>query len=182
MTEQEFDTAVKEMLNGNRNALRKIYDAYGDKIYRLFLYQTKHAQDAEDLTSEFFLKLWECAKFYRSGNGHRCWMNTIARNMAIDYFRKNGREIPSDEPEKLNAEALTDHSTAEEKTIHKLQLAHMLSFLTHEEQEIVQMHIAAELTFREIAQILERPLGTVAWKYRSAIGKLQKLAKEGQFA
>ena len=42
------------------------------------------------------------------------------------------------------------------------------------------MHIAAELTFREIAFILKRPLGTVAWKYRNAIGKLQKLAKEGE--
>ena len=180
MTDLQFDAAVKEILNGNRNGLKQIYDAYGDKIYRLFLSRTHNHQDAEDLTSDFFLKLWECAGYYQSGNGHRSWMNTIARNMAIDYFRKSGREIPSEEPEQLNLEAFTEHTTAEDTTIHKMHMTDMLSHLSDEEQEIIQMHIAAELTFREIAVILKRPLGTVAWKYRNAIGKLQKLAKEGQ--
>jgi len=180
MTDSQFDAAVEKIRNGDKNALKLIYDAYGDKIYRLFLSKMHNHQDAEDLTSDFFLKLWECASSYQAGNGHRCWMNTIARNMAVDYFRKSGREIPAEDVEILNTDAFTEHTTAEDTTINKMHTSHLLSSLSDEEQEIVQMHIAAELTFREIAVILRRPLGTVAWKYRTAMGKLQKLAKEGE--
>ena len=103
MTDLQFDAAVEKIRNGDKNALKLIYDAYGDKIYRLFLSKVHNHQDAEDLTSDFFLKLWECASSYQPGSGHRCWLNTIARNMAVDYFRKSGREIPSEDPEILDS-------------------------------------------------------------------------------
>ncbi len=180
MTDAEFDIAVKKIRNGDKNGLRMIYDAYGDRIYRLFFSKIRNHQDAEDLTSDFFLKLWECVSSYQPGRGHKCWLTTIARNMAVDYFRKSGRETPVEDVEAVNEAAFTEHTTAEDQTINKIQTSHLLSSLSEEEQEIVQLHIAAELTFREIAVILKRPLGTVAWKYRNAIGKLQKLAKEGQ--
>ena len=180
MTDSEFDSAIEKIRNGDKSGLRLIYDIYGDKIYRLFLSKVRNHQDAEDLTSDFFLKLWECAGSYQPGGGHKCWMTTIARNMAVDYFRKSGRETPVEDVEAVNETAFTEHTTPEHQTINKLQTVHLLASLSEEEQEIIQMHIAAELTFREIAVILKRPLGTVAWKYRNAIGKLQKLAKEGQ--
>ncbi|MDE5754111.1 MAG: RNA polymerase sigma factor [Oscillospiraceae bacterium] len=180
MTDAEFETAVEKILNQDKSGLRDIYDAYGDKIYRLFLGRVRNHQDAEDLTSDFFLKIWECVKFYHSGQGHKCWLATIARNMAIDYQRKAGRAVPVEDTEIMHSETFTEHTTAEDTTIGKLYMQKLLASLSQEEQEIVQMHIAAELTFREIASILKRPLGTVAWKYRNAIGKLQKLAKEGQ--
>jgi len=180
MTDSQFDAAVEKIRNGDKTGLKLIYDAYGDRIYRLFLSRTHNHQDAEDLTSDFFLKLWECAGSYQAGSGHKCWMSAIVRNMAVDHFRKSDRELPAEDVEMLNPSAFTEHTTAEDTTIHHMHMTHMLSFLSEEEQEIVQMHIAAELTFREIAVILKRPLGTVAWKYRNAIGKLQKLAREGE--
>ncbi|MBR2086805.1 MAG: sigma-70 family RNA polymerase sigma factor, partial [Oscillospiraceae bacterium] len=61
-----------------------------------------------------------------------------------------------------------------------MNAADILSALTEDEQEIVRLHLPAELTFREIASVLKRPLGTVAWKYRNAIGKLKRLAEEGK--
>lgn len=180
MTDAEFETAVWKIRNGDKTGLRDIYDAYGDKIYRLFLSRLHNHQDAEDLTSDFFLKLWECVNYYKSGQGHRCWLATIARNMAVDYQRRAGRNIPVEHTEMMRSETFIEHTTAEDTTIGKLYMNQLLASLSQEEQEIVQMHIGAELTFREIASILKRPLGTVAWKYRNAIGKLQKLAKEGQ--
>lgn len=180
MTDAEFDTAVEKIRNGNKTGLRDIYDAYGDKIYRLFLNRIHNHQDAEDLTSDFFLKIWECVNFYNSGQGHRCWLATIARNMAIDYQRRAGKIIPVEDNKIINSDTFAEYTTAEDATIGKLHMKQLLKTLSQEEQEIVQMHIGAELTFREIASILKRPLGTVAWKYRNAIGKLQKLAKEGQ--
>lgn len=178
MTESEFESAVAKIRAGDRNGLREIYDAYGDKIYRIFLGKVHHHQDAEDLTSEFFLKLWECAASHRPGQGHRCWLTTIARNMAIDYLRRSSRETPVEDAEE--AGLAPDTTTPETEVLGQMQASDLLASLSEDEQEIIRLHIAAELTFREIADILKKPLGTVAWKYRNAIGKLQKLAKEGR--
>ena len=180
MTEAEFEQAVEQIRQGNKNGLRVIYEAYGDKIYRLFLGKVRKREDAEDLTSDFFLKLWETAPLHQSGKGHRAWMGTIARNMAIDYLRHAGHETPVEDADLTNQESLTERTTAEDTVISDMNAADILSQLSEDEQEIVRMHLAAELTFREIASILKRPLGTVAWKYQNAIGKLKRLAEEGK--
>lgn len=178
MTDLEFESAVEKIRAGDSSGLRAIYDAYGDKIYRIFLGKVHHHQDAEDLTSDFFLKLWECAPAHRTGQGHKSWLATIARNMAIDHLRKSVRMTPVEDAEEAGLPPDTD--TPENAVLGDMQAAQLLSSLSEDEQEIVRLHIAAELTFREIAEVLKKPLGTVAWKYRNAIGKLQKLAKEGR--
>ncbi len=179
MTDAEFKAAIEKMLQGDRSGLREVYDAYGNTIYRLFLARVHRHQDAEDLTSDFFLKLWSCAGSYRHGSGHKCWMNTIARNMAIDFQRRH-REIPVEDAAEEYHEALRSPNSIEDEVLDEMHHSRILANLSEDEREIVQMHLSAELTFREIAAILKRPLGTVAWKYRTAIGKLQKLAEEGQ--
>lgn len=178
MTNAAFDAAVDRIRAGNREGLREIYDAYGDKVYRLFLGKVRHREDAEDLTSDFFLKLWELAGTHRSGTPHKSWMMTIARNMAVDHLRRVSREIPDEDVEMH--ESLTERTTAEDTVLGEMSAAHILSVLPESEREIVMMHLSADLTFREIAEVLGIPLGTAVWKYRSAIGKLQRLAKEGK--
>ena len=178
MTEQEFEAAAQRIRAGDREGLRMIYDAYADKIYRIFLGKVRKNEDAEDLTSDFFLKLWEIIPQHRAGTGHRAWMSAIARNMAIDYLRHASHETPVEDAQEHAS--LIEHTTAEDTVLGNMHAADLLSVLSEEEQEIVRLHIAAELTFREIAQILRRPLGTVAWKYRTAIGKLRKRAEEGE--
>ena len=178
MTDSEFESAVEKIRAGDSSGLREIYDAYGDRIYRIFLGKVHHHQDAEDLTSDFFLKLWECAGSHRSGQGHRSWLTTIARNMAIDHLRKSVKMTPVEDAEEAGLPA--DTETPETSVLGNMQAAELLSSLSEDEQEIIRLHVAAELTFREIAEVLQKPLGTVAWKYRNAIGKLQKRAKEGR--
>ena len=107
-------------------------------------------------------------------------MGTIARNMAIDHLRHTSHETPVEDTELAGQETMTEHTTAEDTVIGKIHTADILSSLSEDEQEIVRMHLAAELTFREIASILKRPMGTIAWKYRNAIGKLKRLAEEGK--
>ncbi len=179
MTDAEFESAIEKMLQGNRSGLREVYDAYGNTIYSLFLGRVHRHQDAEDLTSDFFLKLWSSASTYRKGTGHKGWMNAIARNMAVDFQRRH-REIPMEDAADDYAQQLTAPSDTEDEVLGEMRSSQILSNLSEEEREIVQLHLAADLTFREIAAILKRPLGTIAWKYRTAISKLQKLAKEGQ--
>ncbi len=178
MTDVAFDAAVERIRAGNREGLREIYDAYGDKVYRLFLGRVHRREDAEDLTSDFFLRLWELAGTHRDGTPHKSWMMTIARNMAIDFMRRASRETPDENVE--THESLTERTTAEDTVLGEMHAAQILSVLSEEEREVVRMHLSADLTFREISEILGKPLGTVAWRYRSALRKLQRLVKEGE--
>ena len=68
-----------------------------------------------------------------------------------------------------------EKSSAEDRVLCKLSLEQALMTLKEEERQIVNLKIMGELTFREIARILKKPPGTVAWRYRTAMEKLKEV-------
>ena len=92
MREQEFEACIQRIRSGDKEGLREIYEAYVGLIYTVVYELTGQREDAQDLTSDFFIRLWEKADSYRFGGAHKGWMVTIARNMAVDYLRKRKRE------------------------------------------------------------------------------------------
>ena len=95
MTEQEFEQAVVRIRDGDKDGLKEIYLAYVRFIYAVIYEILQNKENTEDVTSEFFIKLWDVAERYEPGHGHRGYLATIARNMAIDYIRKHRREVLS---------------------------------------------------------------------------------------
>ena len=171
MNDQQFQQTIRLILQNDRSGLKDIYEAYCPMIFSVVSDMVKSREDAEDITSEFFIRLWDIAGTYRPLKGHRAWMITIARNMAIDYLRKKSHETPAAEiPDYLQEKA-----SAEENICQKLSLEQALLTLKKEERQIVNLKIMGELTFREIAKILKKPPGTVAWRYRTAMEKLKEV-------
>lgn len=99
MTEQEFEQAVVRIRDGDKDGLKEIYLAYVKFIYAVIYEILQNKENTEDVTSEFFIKLWDVAERYEPGRGHRGYLATIARNMAIDYIRKHRREVLSADPD-----------------------------------------------------------------------------------
>lgn len=99
MTEQEFEQAVVRIRDGDKDGLKEIYLAYVKFIYAVIYEILQNKENTEDVTSEFFIKLWDVAERYEPGHGHRGYLATIARNMAIDYIRKHRREVLSADPD-----------------------------------------------------------------------------------
>ena len=93
----------------------------------------------------------------------------MARNLAIDALRQR-QPVESIEEQQLYGEP--DLGL-------KLDLEQAISRLTVEERQLVALHLSAGLTFREVAAIVERPLGTVLWQYRKTIEKLRVLLDGG---
>ena len=93
--EKQFDACMERMRSGDKNALHEIYEAYLGYIYSIVLQIVSKREDAEDVTSEFFMKLWRLADTYRGGNGHRAWMAAIARNMAVDLLDRKSTRLNS---------------------------------------------------------------------------------------
>ena len=171
MDDRQFEENISRICENDKSGLRAIYEDYNPMIYSMVLSVLHNREDAEDVTSEFFIRLWDIAGTYRAGSGHRAWMITVARNMAIDFLRKHHREVLSAEiPEYLQA----GQEAYETQLCERLNLEQALTTLKEEERQIVNLKIMGELTFQEIAGILKKPLGTVTWRYRTAIQKLKR--------
>ena len=190
MNDHVFDKCIKLMCAGKQEGLKKVYDAYLPYIYSVVFGILQNKEDAEDVTSEFFIRLWNTAENYRSGTGHKTYLTTIARNMAIDYWRKRKRELPRDlsggSEEDENSvyriqEALPDEAADqgfEDKLVESVTLKEALSALSPAEQEIIRYKFGADMTFAEIAEVMKTPMGTVTWRDREAIKKLRRYGYE----
>ena len=126
------------------------------KVFYFSLKKTGNREDAEDVTSEFFIKLYGLAASYRSGNGHRKWLTVIARNMTIDRIRRLDREIVADELPEPGG----DGEDFSERVADRETLKSMVNELTPAEKEVLDMKCGGERTFKEISEILEKPMGT----------------------
>lgn len=93
MTEAEFEHCMEKICRGDKSGLKDIYTEYLPFIYRTVYGIVGNKENAEDITSDFFVKLWSLAPKYKKGEGHKGYLATIVRNMAIDFIRKNRREV-----------------------------------------------------------------------------------------
>ena len=181
MTDSRFESCILLIRQGNSEGLREIYEGYFKLIFSVMLSVVGNRADAEDLTSDFFVKLWDkLADAYKSGGGHRCWLVTAARNLARDHLRKSRRvELSLDEPNEEDAPKTEPESgeRLEESVLESISVNEALQTLESAEREIVNLKLFAEMTFREIAKALEMPMGTVTWRYRRAIAKLKNYYK-----
>lgn len=190
MTEGRFEKCIRHMNQGDRDALKEVYEEYVSYIYHIVRQLLSTREEAEDITSEFFIRLWEKSESYRGGSGHKGWMAAIARNLAIDYIRKRKREEPVDFSAERAAEDGQNFAvcsamqreqageSVEEQVLADISMEEALALLKESERRVVHMKIVADMTFQEIADILEEPLGTVAWRYREAVKKLRRCGYE----
>ena len=188
MTEHQFEQAVERMVRGDKTGLKEIYENYLGYIYRIIYEILQSKENAEDVTSEFFIKLWDRAEQFKPGTGHKGYLATMARNMAIDFLRKHKREeltamlqdIESEpEEEKGGRSGISRSSTdVEAEVLQNISVQKAMEALKPGERQIVSMKVLGDLTFKEIAQIMGIPMGTVTWKYQNAMKKLRRCGYE----
>ena len=185
MTEEQFEEAIGRVANGDRMALHDIYKEYMSYIYSVVFTILKNKENAEDVCSDFFIKLMSIAPSYKGGHGHKGYLATIARNMSIDYLRKYGKEEmvadfeyhgdeDADKGIGMETSINESHKSAEEEVIDNMSPMDAINELPPPEPEIVNLKVMGQLTFKEIAEMLKLPMGTVTWHYREAINRLRR--------
>ncbi len=184
MTDREFQTAINLLLKGDKEGLRRIYEAYIRFIYAIVYDTVKRKEDAEDITSEFFIKLVRVAGTYKKGSPHKSWLATIAKNMSIDFLRKAGREVLlAEKPDEDNgdnnlievvAAEEEPKTSVEDKAILSEDMNQAMESLEPREREIIDLKLLGQLKFKEIAYMMGQPIGTVTWIYNQGIKKLRK--------
>jgi len=181
VTDSNFNECMARLCEGDKSALREIYEEYLSYLYSVAYSVLGNRENAEDVTSECFIKLWKTAKNYRPGTGHKGYLATIVRNMCIDLLRKQGREVyedppdddsPSPTPPELRSEGFED------EVVEQMSLAAALETLKPVQREIINLKFMGGHTFKEIAGILKKPMGTVTWNYNEALKALRRYGYE----
>jgi RNA polymerase sigma-70 factor (ECF subfamily) len=171
MTDKEFVANIKLIQEKDKAGLKNIYVEYVSLIYHTVYSVVQQKEDAEDITSAFFIKFPSICSKFTSGKGHRTWIITIARNLSIDFIRANKREIPSED---TILEQTPASDTPEETVVSAATFKDLIKLLNPKEQEVLTLKIMGELTFKEIATLLNEPMGTITWRYNEAIKKLRR--------
>ena len=169
-TEQgELEGLLTGVAAGDREALAQLYCRTRAAVYALALSILNNAHDAQDVTQDVFVRVWESAPRYRPQGSPMAWLLTITRNESRMKLRRDGRYVDMEEQEWLAIPADAPSVTPEDRQV--LQSA--MAVLPDTERQIVLLHAAAGLKHREIAGLLELPLATVLSKYHRALKKLR---------
>ena len=173
---ERLEPLMLRMQAGEQAALAELYRRIRTAVYGLALSYLKHTHDAEDVTQDTFVRVWERIPQYQPRGTPLAWVLTIARNLALMKLRERGKteELEPEAWERIAADSPL--VTAEARQV--LQAA--LAALSDEERQVVTLHAVTGWKHKEIAALLELPLSTVLSKYRRALQKLRAILEGGE--
>lgn len=150
-----------------------IYTQYKDKVFGYVKNHVNSKEDAEDLTSDIFVKIYSKIDSYDESKASlSTWIYSMTSNRVIDYYRTN--HIHSEIPEDLSDEK----STIEEDYLNQESLellAKALESLPEELTDIIVLRYYKGLTLQEIAEKMGLSYGITKLRHREALGKLREM-------
>jgi RNA polymerase sigma-70 factor (ECF subfamily) len=166
---------VERGQRGDRDALEELYLIHFDRIYSYLHMSVGNRHDAEDLTTQTFLKMLESiGKFRFRSAPFSAWLFRIAHNLAMDHFRAARRWQPEEEvPEPPGQVELS----AEDEALHSIGRTSMLELiegLSHEQQQVLTLKFVFNFGNAEVATILGKTDGAVKSLQHRALVSLQK--------
>ena len=170
----KLESALQRLKEHDLDGLREIYELTSRGVFTFVLPIVGDYQLAEDIMQETYIKVTERIDGYSPDTNGRNWILTIAKNTALDELRKRKHEESVDFDDER--QPLGSYSLPEDLDTPTIQLANQI--LSPEELEIVLLFAVGDYKHREIAAILDMPLGTVTWKYKNALDKLKKAIKK----
>ena len=160
---------------GDRESLEALYLLHFDRIYSYLHLSVGNRHDAEDLTTQTFLKMLEAiGRFRWQSAPFSAWLFRIAHNLAMDHFRASRRWQPEEEvPEPEDA----TESSAEEAALESIGRRSMLELienLSHEQKQVLTLKFVFNFSNAEAATILGKTEGAVKSLQHRALVSLQK--------
>jgi RNA polymerase sigma-70 factor (ECF subfamily) len=184
---------VRQCIAGDQQAWQQLVSSQHRRIYGICYRFTGSASDAEDLTQDVFLKLYKNLGSFDVQKGNfNTWLTTLARNLLVDHFRRTRLERASDSLDASSsgeedggptlADRLADPRPSQESHAAGLELKARIQQALAELREAVVFRDLEDMDYKEIAQVLRIPEGTVKSRISRGRGELARLLQriEGQ--
>jgi RNA polymerase sigma-70 factor, ECF subfamily len=172
---------VERCLQGDDGAWEAVVSSFGKRVYNLSYRYTNRRDEAEDLTQEIFIRVYQNLKSYRSEQGSfQNWILRVARNLIIDRYRQIRRYPQAGGSEELETMTLVDEKSinpqrAAEQTEAAAFLQSGLQSLSPELKEAIILRDLEGMAYHEISGLLGVPEGTVKSRINRARIELAKL-------
>lgn len=167
----DYQLVQRALQSGDQKAYAELVARYRESVYYMLLKMVNNKDDAEDLTIEAFGKAFKRLHQYTPNFAFSTWLFKIASNNCIDFLRKKRRDTFSidrtfedDEGGEMMMDLRSDTLDPEEKVMKKqkiLLLRDIVDKLKPRYRTLIELRYFEELSYEEIAQRLELPLGTV---------------------
>lgn len=184
-------TLIERCLTGDAASWEELVRVHTRRVYGLCYRFTGNDSEAQDLTQDIFLRVFRSLKSYRSNEGSFVtWLTRLSRNLLIDHYRRTRQERLTDsiedqlptveERESPATPARPDRALAGREASEILQVA--LGKLSPELRETVILRDLQEMEYREIAQALRIPEGTVKSRLNRGRAELARLLRKQKAA
>jgi RNA polymerase sigma factor (sigma-70 family) len=172
--EADWQIVVQRCLDGDSGAWTELVKAHHRRVYALCYRFTGSSHDAEDLTQDVFLKVYgNLAAFDLARGSFQTWITTLTRNLLVDHFRRSKQQRVTDSMDagwedtgdltlamRLASDGPTQHDRAAQTEIAKM-VQEALTRISPELREAVILRDLQDMDYKEIAQVLRIPEGTV---------------------
>jgi RNA polymerase sigma-70 factor (ECF subfamily) len=179
---QRVRVLVERAQAGDRDALEELYLIHFDRIYSYLHVSVGNRHDAEDLTTQTFLKMLESiGKFRWQSAPFSAWLFRIAHNLAMDHFRATKRWQPEEEVPEPEPDEATSAETGALESIGRKSMLELIDDLSPEQQQVLTLKFVFNFSNGEAATVLGKTEGAIKSLQHRALVSLQKqLAKRGE--
>ena len=179
--------AVKKLIRGlkrgSQTAFEQLLELYSEKVYHTAFHMLSNEEDANDAAQETFLAIYKSIGRFRAESSLSTWIYKITVNTCINLARKNQKHATV--PMEFNAHGelvdlqLPDTApTPEEAVIGKVsyeEVRHAIDQLGGEHRTVIVLRDIENLSYEEIAQIVNLPQGTVKSRINRARSQLRQI-------
>jgi RNA polymerase sigma-70 factor (ECF subfamily) len=160
---------INNLIKRDEDAFEYIYHQTKRGVYAIMFAIVKSHQVTEDLMQDVYMKMMTSLDQYQKNTKFYQWLLQMARNVALDYYRKYRKVVHVDEKDFDQTYMSSEHQPDEETKFNQLT-----SMLNEEERTIVYLKVVDDMKHKDIAKLLDKPVGTIQYIYHEAIEKMKK--------
>tara|TARA_B100000959_G_scaffold183943_1_gene192264 strand:- start:646 stop:1359 length:714 start_codon:yes stop_codon:yes gene_type:complete len=174
---QELHDNIVAAASGDETAWRFLVDAYSNRVFALIRSKCGNEELAEEITQSTFCTIAQKLASYTETGKFEAWLFRIAMNRMRDEMRRRKRHAVPMENEMIGAlsAGVSDVRDDEEMEVAVQRLRAAVRQLSSSDQDIIHMRHSAGMSYKQIADVLGEPLGTVLARQHRALGKLRSL-------
>jgi RNA polymerase sigma-70 factor (ECF subfamily) len=169
---------LSRIKNKDRKAAVMLIDKHYKLVYYFLFKLCKQHEIAQDLTQETFIKVWDKIDSFNGSSRFSTWLYRVSYNVFVDYKRLKKLEMVTIEDSEL--EFIPERFDATDNISSRLQYESIrknVEKLSEKNKEVILLHYEEDLSYNEISEIINIPIGTVKSRINSALSELRSKMK-----
>lgn len=171
-----FDDFIELLKQKDNQAFETVYEHTKRGVFSIIISIVQDKHQTEDLMQDTYIKMLKNINSYQKGRNFNAWLLQIAKNLAIDYYRKN-HLVSVHDP--IEEDFIFDEAKPVEESQNSYQVEELVKPLDPLEKQIVLLRIVSDMKFKDISESVNKPLGTVLWIYNKSLKKMKNHLEGG---